>query len=315
VVSTADADLFDKPKNDAGGDDGFQRLTLEFDDFQPGETLTFGSDGDPTSIKGADNDVQNTLAGPVSGAELSGITVTVTFADGTSETIRTFGDGSAGGSAVVSTADQSTQPTLGVQNVSLDGSALDARHSAAYVNETQQTLTVSGPAGATVQVIQADTELNLEGVPEYDGTPGYNVEEFEGNNFVSVTYQTVELGSDGQATVDVTLPDDPEQPVYFMAAVENADGSIGEPSNVVVLQHSLTVAEAVASQDGDDTAINLTEIQTAINWWATDSEVPNTGGQTISLQQIQQLINIWATGATVGEADQTQSLTSEVVEP
>jgi hypothetical protein len=238
VVSTADADLFDKPKNDAGGDDGFQRLSLEFTDFQPGETLLFGSDGDPTSIKGAANNVQNTLAGPVSGAELAGATVTVEFADGTTETVRTFGDGTAGGSEVVSTADQTAPaPTLGVQDVSLDENALDARHSAAYVDGAQQTLTVSGPEGATVQVMQADTELNLEGVPVYDGTPGYNIEEFEGNNFLSVSYQTVELGPDGQATVDVTLPDDPEQPVYFMAAVQNGDGSAGTPSNVVVLQN------------------------------------------------------------------------------
>ncbi len=238
VVSTDDADLFDKQKNDAGGDDGYQRLTVEFDDFQPGETLTFGSDGDPTSIKGAANDVQNTLAGPVSGAELAGATVTVEFADGTSKTVRTFGDGSAGGSAVVSTADQTAPtPTLGVQDVSLDDGALDARHSAAYVDEADQTLTVSGPAGATVRVMQADTELNLEGVPTYDGTPGYNIEEFEGNNFRSVSYQTITLDSNGEATVDVTLPDDPEQPVYFMTAVENADGSTGTPSNVVVLQN------------------------------------------------------------------------------
>jgi len=244
VVSTADADLFDKPKNDAGGDDGYQRLTLNFTDFQSGETLLFGSDGDPTSIKGADNNVQNTLAGPVSGAELSGMTVTVEFADGTTETVRTFGDGSAGGSAVVSTADQTTTaPTLGVQNVSLDANALDARHSAAYVAEAQQTLTVSGPAGATVQVMQADTELNLEGVPDYDGSPGYNIEEFEGNNFLSVSYQTVQLDSNGQATVDVTLPDQPEQPVYFMATVENDDGSTGEPSNVVVLQNDPSQVE------------------------------------------------------------------------
>jgi hypothetical protein len=252
VVSTADADLFDKPKNDAGGDDGYQRLTVEFDDFQPGETLTFGSDGDPTSIKGAANNVQNTLAGPVSGAELAGATVTVEFADGTTKTVRTFGDGSAGGSAVVSTADQTAPaPTLGVQEVSLDDGALDARHSAAYVDGTDQTLTVSGPAGATVQVMQADTELNLEGVPTYDGTPGYNIEAFEGNNFLSVSYQTVTLDSNGEATVDVTLPDDPEQPVYFMATVENADGSTGTPSNVVVLQNDPTQVDTGPDPIGD----------------------------------------------------------------
>ncbi|WP_338917723.1 malectin domain-containing carbohydrate-binding protein [Salinirubellus litoreus] len=236
LVSTADADIFGQPHNDAAGDDGFERMTLTFDDFQSGETLTFGSDGDPTSIKGAGNDVQSTLAGPVSGAELAGATVTVEFADGTTETVRTFGDGSAGGSAAVTSADQSTQPTLGLEGGSLDASALDARHSAATVTETDQTLTVSGPAGATVQVMQATTELNLQGVPDYDGTPGYEVEAYEGNNFLGVTYQTVTLDASGTATVDVAVPDADGQQLYVMAAIENADGSTGVPSNVVVFE-------------------------------------------------------------------------------
>jgi hypothetical protein len=180
------------------------------------------------------------------------VTVTVEFADGTTKTVRTFGDGSAGGSAVVSSADQSAQaPTLGVQDVSLDDGALDQRHSASYVAGADQTLTVSGSAGATVQVMQANTELNLEGVPEYDGTPGYNIEEFEGNNFLSVSYQTVQLGSDGQATVNVTLPNDPEQPVYFMAAMQNADDSMGAPSNVVVLQNDPSQVDTGLEPIGD----------------------------------------------------------------
>ncbi|MFC5973466.1 malectin domain-containing carbohydrate-binding protein [Halomarina salina] len=260
VVSTADADLFDKPKNDANGDDGFQRLTLEFTDFQSGETLTFGSDGDPTSIKGAENDVQSTLAGPVSGAELAGATITVEFADGTTQTVRTFGDGSAGGSTVVTSADQSTAPTLDVEGVSLDSSALDARHSAATVSDTEQTLTVTGRDNTAVLVMQANTELNLEGVPEYDGTPGYNVEPYEGNNFVDVTYYSVSLGSDGIGTVDVTVPDADDQQAYFMA-IENDDGSTSAPSNVVVLEQGQPddsgpgpigeFANAPADPDGD----------------------------------------------------------------
>jgi PKD repeat protein len=88
-------------------------------------------------------------------------------------------------------------------------------------------------------------------VPEYDGTPGYNVEEFEGNNFLSVSYETVQLGSDGQATVDVTLPDDSEQPVYFVAAVQNGDGSTGAPSNVVVLQNDPSQVDSGPGPIGD----------------------------------------------------------------
>lgn len=78
-----------------------------------------------------------------------------------------------------------------------------------------------------------------------------NVEEFEGNNFLSVSYQTVELGPDGQATVDITLPDDPEQPIYFMAAVQNGDGSTGAPSNVVVLQNNPSQVDVGPGLVGD----------------------------------------------------------------
>lgn len=33
------------------------------------------------------------------------------------------------------------------------------------------------------------------------------------------------------------------------------------------------------------------------------TELPGSGGETISLQELQQLINMWATGAPVGDSD------------
>jgi len=45
--------------------------------------------------------------------------------------------------------------------------------------------------------------------------------------------------------------------------------------------------------------ISLQEIQKAIDWWATDAEVPGTGGETISLSGIQGLIDAWAKGTPV----------------
>jgi pectin methylesterase-like acyl-CoA thioesterase len=57
------------------------------------------------------------------------------------------------------------------------------------------------------------------------------------------------------------------------------------------------IDRAVAGAGG---MISLPEIQTAINWWAEDTDVPNTGGQTISLPEIQDLINAWAEDQSVG---------------
>jgi hypothetical protein len=57
------------------------------------------------------------------------------------------------------------------------------------------------------------------------------------------------------------------------------------------------IGGAVAGGDGD---ISLPEIQAAINWWAEDDPVPNTGGKTLTLPKIQSLINAWAQDQTVG---------------
>ncbi|MBV0923318.1 hypothetical protein KTS45_03825 [Halomicroarcula limicola] len=64
---------------------------------------------------------------------------------------------------------------------------------------------------------------------------------------------------------------------------------------------AMTVREAVASYgDGDDSRVEDGEIQQAINWWQTDTEVPGTDGQTIDDATIQQLVSDWVTGAEVG---------------
>jgi len=49
----------------------------------------------------------------------------------------------------------------------------------------------------------------------------------------------------------------------------------------------------------DDNTISLSEIQDAINWWAENTPVPDTGGKTISLSKIQSLIDAWAEASTV----------------
>jgi large repetitive protein len=82
------------PYSGGSASDGYSTITLNFTDFNEGETFTFTSDVDPLSITGY-NSAGN--AGAISGLELAGTTVTVNFADGTQES-QTFGDGSQGGS-------------------------------------------------------------------------------------------------------------------------------------------------------------------------------------------------------------------------
>ncbi len=68
------------PTYEKPSEGGFGALTVAFpddaNDFEPGATASFSVDIDPTSIKGS---LGSKPAGPISGAEISGATVSVTF--------------------------------------------------------------------------------------------------------------------------------------------------------------------------------------------------------------------------------------------
>ncbi|MFC5970386.1 malectin domain-containing carbohydrate-binding protein [Halomarina salina] len=211
---------FSAPHNGVDGEDGYDVLTIAFDDFQPGETLTFSVDIDPTSIKDVDS---SGGAGSVSGLELAGSTVTVTSADG-SVTNDLFTDGSAGGAQATANGDVAAAPTLGVQGVTLGGTDFPA-HAAATVGDQSQTLTVDGPAGESV------TLLHVVGTPA--PAAGYDVDDYEANMAASVSTQTVALGSDGSATVAVSLSEGDYD--YFLAAV--AGENSGRTSQTVILEY------------------------------------------------------------------------------
>ena len=244
VVSTADEDVFSQPHNGQNGSDGYDVLTVAFTDFEPGETVTFSADNDPTSIKGAP--IQSQEAGPVSGLELARATVDIGYADDTTQTTQAIGDGSQGGAEAVADGDVPSAPSLGAQGVSLDGSALDSYHSAATVTDADQTITVTGPASADVTLVQVEGELELDNVPDYNGTPGYDIEEYEANTAGNVEYYSATLDANGEATIPVTLTDstDVGGRNYFLGAVEDGDGA-GLASDVVVLELTENAAPTI----------------------------------------------------------------------
>ncbi|ELZ27370.1 ring canal kelch-like protein [Halogeometricum pallidum JCM 14848] len=233
-VTGLEGGSFDAPHNGQDGDDGYDELTATFGDFESGETFAFSTDIDPTSIKGG---AGSGAAGSVSGLELSGATVTVEYADGSTQTTALFGDGSVGGAEAAATANPANAPLLGVDGVSLDGNALDSYHGAATVGSADQTITLSGPEGATVELLHVEGQLQLA-----NDADGYQIEPYEANTAENVDYQTVDLGSDGEATVDVTLTNTSASDAeggfnYFVAAVQDGDGDTGLTSNVVVLKY------------------------------------------------------------------------------
>ena len=231
------SDPYSAPNNGQDGSDGYETLTVEFTDFDPGETFTFSADLDPTSIKGAVN-TQNSLAGPIGGNDMIGGTVTVESADATVSN-ELFTDGSAGGAQSVVTDSAAEAPTVTVDGVTLDSTTFSEHAAgAATVPDAQQTVTVTGATpGETVTLLRIEGELNLDGVPEYDGTPGYDVEAYEANRVLQIEEYTATADSNGEATFDVTLTDSSDVGGlnYFVAAVGDSSQS-GQVSQSVILE-------------------------------------------------------------------------------
>ena len=288
------ADAFSQPHNGQNGDDGYDVMTVEFADFNTGETATFWADNDPTSIKGAT--VNSQEAGPVSGLELARATVTVTYEDGTTQTTQLMGDGSNGGSTAVVDGDEAPAPSVGVDGVTLDSSVLDGYHSGATVSEASQTITVTGQPGETVTLVHVEGELSLSNVPDADndGEPGYDVEELEANNALSVQYYSVTLDSNGEATVPVTLTDaaddgDDAGYNYFVAAHGEASGDMGLASNVVVLHYDESAGTdgqpvyAVNAGGGAYTAVDGTEYVADTNFAGSFSGSEGTSSTNLAI--------------------------------
>jgi len=172
-------------------DGGFQTLRINLDEFGAGERLNFSIDADPSNIKGvAPPGPADT--GAVSGLELAGSTVTMTFADGTAATTRLFKDPAklAGGSAVVR-SDLPPAPVVDVDGFEWGDTVSTASH----------TVFVDGTPGTTVRVVVAEGGLYLDGVPPGGPAP-------EGaNTFLDVRQYDVAIGTNGTGAVDVLLSD------------------------------------------------------------------------------------------------------------
>ena len=282
--------------HDGSPEDGYDTLTVAFDDFEPGESFAFSIDVDPTSIKGTSAPGPNE-AGSVSGLELSGSTVTVEGTDGTTVANDAFSDGSNGGSRATIGDDVAPAPSIGVSGVTLDEGALDGQHSAATVSQQGQTIEVSGPADTTVQLLKIEGALF-----EPDGG-AYEPEAYEANSATLVDTQSVALGADGSASVGVTINESGDGLTYFVAVAENAAGDTGRTSNVVVLEHdpnasTNTASVSVASTTTSTEATTTTE--TTSTSTSTDNTTATTEGTTTT------------TTTTADGTDSTETTTTSV---
>lgn len=208
---------------------GFFGMTLDFVDFDEGEVFTFSVDADPTSIKGNPNVGE---AGSVSGIELMGSEVSVQFSNGSTFANDLFRVAeSNSGSEAVLVAEPASAP-----QIVIDGAP--AGVTAITVTDPNQDITVTGPAGATVRLVQLDGRLNLVAVPG----GGFDIEPFEANEAIGNVWEyTAVIEGDGDVSIPVVLRMSNKEDGgvsgglnYFIAAVEGDEA--GRTSNKVVME-------------------------------------------------------------------------------
>lgn len=251
-------DPFSQPHDgdgDSATDEGYDVMTVEFSEFDPGESFSFAVDVDPTSIKG---DPGSGDAGAISGLEVAGSTITVTLSDGTTQTVvvtNLFNDGSGGGAQASVKESLPPAPTIAAQGITAPATVADA----------SQTIDLSGGTpNASVRLLQVDARLFIEA-----STPngGFDLDAFEANEAMAVQEYTATLDESGAASIDVTLlqTDPSDSPVndgpsgglnHFLAAVEGQGEQTSLTSNALVLEYDpnatgeATLAGTVSYGDG-----------------------------------------------------------------
>ena len=228
-VSPADScvDPFTAPRNG-----GYDIMAMSFTDFDPNEKFDFTVDIDPNSIKGVPGAGG---AGAVSGFELIGATITITFSDGSTVVSSLYEDGSLGGGQAVVAPNALATPSI---------SAVGIPVSPSCVETANQIIEVSGTVGAHVSLLLMDSRLYIQ-----SGAPPFNVpdETYYANEAMAKALYTGVIGNDGTVQIPVTLLETvgatgtPNGGLnYIVAVVSDApygvDEQVSRTSNVLVLK-------------------------------------------------------------------------------
>ncbi|MEE9405174.1 MAG: malectin domain-containing carbohydrate-binding protein, partial [Algisphaera sp.] len=206
---------------------GYDRLVLAFDDFNPGESITFSVDIDPNSIKGVPAPGPHEV-GAVSGLESVGATVDIDFNDGSKTTRRIV---PVAGSGIAGIATVSNQPVPATPLIELVGLGTGT----VTTNTANPTVRATGTPGRTVRVWVVEAGLFVDGVPG----GGWGIEPFETNSAVAVRETTAVIGAGGTVDVNILLTETTPQSGnhHVFAVVENGAAS-SDPSNVVLVRYT-----------------------------------------------------------------------------
>ncbi len=210
--------------NGSNDNDGFDRLTVNFNDFTPGENFGFSIDIDPTTIKGT-NAPGPGEAGSVSGLELIGATVTVTFSDGTTASVALFHrENSDSGAENMVRSPAPAQPTIIISGV----------NSPTTLFAAAQDVRVNASPGSTIRLLRLEAAMFEQPGGAYDLDP------FEANSAVAWQEYRATIDGSGTVTIPVTLTKTGSDGGlnYLVAVVAAVDGMTGPTSNVLVVDYT-----------------------------------------------------------------------------
>ena len=220
-------------------DGGYDALEVLFDDFDPGESIGFSIDIDPTSIQGASPPGPN-HAGSISGMEMTGSDVLVEFDDGAILQSKLFAEpGSDVASACIIKHDMAAAPVVDVLGV---GSG------PTNVNDASQIVRIMGIPGSTAAVIVVEAALYVQGVPG----GGFDLDPYEANTALSIAEYSATIGPVGHVDVPVTLTNtDPDGGLNHIVAVIRDDaGENGIVAEHIILQLGSSESASLPPQGG-----------------------------------------------------------------
>lgn len=205
-------------------DGGFDQLEIVFNAFEPGDSLTFSVDIDPTSIKGAPQPGPGE-SGSVGGLELIGARVVVHFSDGTvrvGEVYRTP-DSFTGAH---------TDLEFGVP-VQAGLEAVGHTERQVTVSTASQKLRVGGTPGTAFSLMRMEGALFTAGAVG----GGFDIDPYEANTAIAVQEYTGVIGPGGFTDVNVVLTKENSLAGYnyFRAALKDEAGRTGPCSPVIVM--------------------------------------------------------------------------------
>lgn len=265
---------FESPHDGVGSADGYEVLRLTFGagvDFGPGDTMTFSADIDPTSVKGAPGPGPEHSAS-ISGLELIGATVTVTFSDGTVRSVR------SGGVTGSSNTNKMSVALLAPDNLATPGIAVPG-NSSPFTSATQPVVRVSGPAGSSVRLWVFKAALYLAGVPG----GGYDIDPYEVNKVITQGAISATVGGGGTVDVPLTLSRSSDTGgIHLVTAMLVDDsGRRSSTSDILVIDYDPN-GGAPADEESPSVPGNL--VATAVGagsvtlaWSASSDDVAVTG--------------------------------------